>query len=133
MKILIYLLLVNRDNYFEKNGKIFVFFIDPDQIIIKHTRIQDSGGRWRVEFEPIKVGIYQIQTNDNGNDESPIILASMDILPSDYQRTIEGERIIHPNVLNFILINSNNENLKIRLRRKLDLISTFRLNLTGFL
>jgi hypothetical protein len=102
-----------------------LFFIDPDQIIIKHTRIQDSGGRWRVEFEPIKVGIYQIQTNDNGNDESPIILASMDILPSDYQRTIEGERIIHPNVLNFILINSNNENLKIRLRRKLDLISTF--------
>ena len=26
-------------------------FIDPDQVVIKHTRIQDSGGRWRVEFE----------------------------------------------------------------------------------
>jgi hypothetical protein len=92
--------------------------VDPDQLIIKHTRIQDSGGRWRVEFEPIKVGIYQIQTNDNENDQSPIILASMDILPLNYQRTIEGERIIHPNIMNYIIINSNNENLKIRLRRK---------------
>jgi hypothetical protein len=43
----------------------------------------------------------------------------MDILPIDYQRTIEGERIIHPNVLNYIMINSDNENLKIRLRRKI--------------
>jgi hypothetical protein len=95
-------------------------YIDPDQNVIKHTRIQDSGGRWRIEFEPIKSGIYQIQTNDNENDQSPIILASMDILPLNYQRTIEGERVIHPNVLNYILINSNNENLKIRLRRKID-------------
>ena len=95
-----------------------MFFLDPDQMITKHTRIQDSGGRWRVEFEPSKAGIYQIQTNDNGNDESPMILASMDILPTSYQRTIEGERIIHPNVTNFILIHSNNEYLKIRLRRK---------------
>jgi hypothetical protein len=97
-----------------------LFITDPDQNIIKHTRIQDSGGRWRVEFEPIKFGIYQIQTNDNGNEQSPIILASMDILPLNYQRTIEGERIIHPNILNFIIINSNNENLKIRLRRKMN-------------
>lgn len=47
-----------------------------------------------------------------------MILASMDILPLNYQRIIEGERIIHPNILNFIIINSKNENLKIRLRRK---------------
>lgn len=53
-----------------------------------------------------------------------MILASMDILPLNYQRTIEGERVIHPNVLNFITINSKNENLKIRLRRKFEFIST---------
>ncbi|CAM4895437.1 unnamed protein product [Rotaria socialis] len=94
-----------------------LFVTDPDQIIIKHTRIQDSGGRWRVEFEPFKSGIYQLQTSDNGNDESPIILASMDILPANYGRIIEGERIIHPNILNLITITSKNENLKIRLRR----------------
>ncbi|CAF3728092.1 unnamed protein product [Rotaria sp. Silwood1] len=94
-----------------------LFVTDPDQTIIKHTRIQDSGGRWRVEFEPMKFGIHQIQTSDNGTDDSPIILASMDILPGNYQRIIEGERIIHPNILNLITINSNNENLKIRLRR----------------
>jgi hypothetical protein len=73
-----------------------------------------------VEFEPIKAGIHQIQANDNSNDESPFILASMDILPASYQRTIDGERIIHPNILNFITINSNNENLKVRLRRKMN-------------
>jgi hypothetical protein len=44
----------------------------------------------------------------------------MDILPASYQRTIDGERIIHPNILNFITINSNNENLKVRLRRKMN-------------
>ncbi|CAF4205688.1 unnamed protein product [Rotaria sp. Silwood2] len=94
-----------------------LFVTDPDQTIIKHTRIQDSGGRWRVEFEPMKYGIHQIQTSDNSTDDSPIILASMDILPANYRRIIEGERIIHPNVLNFITVNSNNDNLKIRLRR----------------
>ncbi|CAF1246383.1 unnamed protein product [Rotaria sordida] len=94
-----------------------MFVTDPDQIIIKHTRIQDSGGRWRIEFEPIKSGTHQIQTSDNSTDDSPIILASMDILPANSRRIIEGERIIHPNVLNFIMVNSNNENLKIRLRR----------------
>ncbi|CAF1615421.1 unnamed protein product, partial [Adineta ricciae] len=94
-----------------------LFVSDPDQVTIKHTRIQDSGGRWRVEFEPIKSGIHQIQTNVNGNDESSLILASMDILPANYHRTIEGERIIHPNVLNYITINSTNDNLKVRIRR----------------
>ncbi len=89
------------------------FFLDPDGIIIKHTRIQDSAGRWRIEFEPTKLGIYQIQTNI---DESKLILASMDILPLNYERHIYGERIIHPNVLNFISINSHNENLKIELK-----------------
>ncbi len=88
-----------------------------------------------MEFEPIKAGIYQIQTNDNGNEQSPIILASMDILPLNYQRTIEGERIIHPNTMNYIIINSNNENLKIRLRRKnsfgLNLILSFCLGSNG--
>ena len=71
-----------------------------------------------MEFEPNKVGIYQIQTNDHENDQSPMILASMDILPDNYQRTIEGERIIHPNIKNFVTVHSNNENLKVRLRRK---------------
>ena len=97
----------------------FLLLLDPDQVTIKHTRIQDSGGRWRVEFEPIKSGIHQIQTNVNGNDESSLILASMDILPANYHRTIEGERIIHPNVLNYITINSTNDNLKVRIRRKI--------------
>ena len=87
--------------------------------MIKHTRIQDSGGRWRIEFEPSKSGVYQIQTNDPATDDSPLILASMDILPGEYQRTIEGERIVHPNVLNFIHVNSSNDNLHIQLRRAL--------------
>jgi hypothetical protein len=120
MKILIYLLLVYIEFNFEIKFFYFLFCsIDPDQVVIKHTRIQDSGGRWRVEFEPIKSGIHQIQTIDNDNEQSPIILASMDILPTNYERTIEGERIIHPNILNYIIINSNNDNLKIRLRRKI--------------
>ena len=96
--------------------------------MIKHTRIQDSAGRWRIEFEPSKAGRHQLQTNDNDNDndKSPLTLASMDILPANYQRTIEGERIIHPNVLNFIVINSTNENLKVWLRRTLNyLLSTW--------
>ena len=94
------------------------FFLDPDQNTIKHTRIQDSAGRWRIEFEPMKAGIYQIHTNDQNSDESPIILASMDILAESYHRHIEGERIIHPQVLNYISINSKSEHLKIQLRRK---------------
>lgn len=94
------------------------FLLDPDQNTVKHTRIQDSAGRWRIEFEPMKAGIYQIHTNDQNSDESPIILASMDILAETFHRNIEGERIIHPQVLNYILINSKSEHLKIQLRRK---------------
>jgi hypothetical protein len=90
-----------------------IYLLDPDQIIIKHTRIQDSGGRWRIEFEPTKSGIYQIQTNI---DELETILSSMDILPMDYERNMYGERIVHPNVLNFVIINSNDKNIKIQLR-----------------
>ena len=100
-----------------------MILIDPNQSIIKHTRIQDSAGRWRIEFEPGQVGIYQIQTNDQNNDQSPLILASMDILPGTYQRTIEGERIIHPKILNLIVINSKTNQLKIQLRRRNLLIS----------
>jgi hypothetical protein len=80
---------------------------------MKHTRIQDSIGRWRIEFEPTKAGIYEIQTDI---DESKIHLASMEILPLNYERNIYGERIVHPNTLNFILITSDNENLNIQLR-----------------
>ncbi len=90
-----------------------MFFLDPDEIVIKHTRIQDSAGRWRIEFEPIKAGMYQIQTDI---DESQINLASMEILPLNYERNIYGERIVHPKVLNFISITSHNENLKIQLK-----------------
>ena len=92
-----------------------LFFVDPDDKQIKHTRIQDSAGRWRIEFEPKKSGLYQIQTDI---DESPLILASMEILSLDYERNIYGERIVHPKVLNFISITSSNENLKIQLKSK---------------
>lgn len=40
----------------------------------------------------------------------------MEILPLTFERHIYGERIIHPNVLNFMSINSPNENLKIQLK-----------------
>lgn len=91
------------------------FLLDPDAMIIKHTRIQDSAGRWRIEFEPIKPGIYQIQTDI---DQSTMILASAEILPIDYERQIYAERIVHPNVLNFLSIHSSDDNLKIQLRCK---------------
>ncbi|CAF1001104.1 unnamed protein product [Rotaria sordida] len=89
-----------------------VYVTDPDKTIIKHTRIQDLEGRWRIEFEPTKVGIYQIQT---GSDKQPINLASVDILPLDYERYIYGERIVYSNALNFISIVSDNENIKVQL------------------
>ncbi len=94
----------------------FNLLLDPDQLIIKHTRIQDSGGRWRIEFEPIKAGVYTIQTD---LEESQIILASMDILPLHYERTVYGERVVHPNILNFVSINSTNEDTKVQLRREI--------------
>lgn len=80
---------------------------------IKHTRIQDSAGRWRIEYEPTKSGLYQIQTDI---DENKLTLASMEILPLNYERHVYGERIIHPNLLNYISINSFNENLHIQLK-----------------
>lgn len=94
---------------------MFVFLLDPDTLIIKHTRIQDSAGRWRIEFEPIKTGIYQIQTDV---DQSTIILASAEILPIDHERKIYGERIVHPNVLSFLSIHSPNDHLKVHLQCK---------------
>lgn len=84
-------------------------------MVIKHTRIQDSAGRWRIEFEPIKPGIYQIQTDV---DQSTMILASAEILPIDHDRQIYGERIVHPNVLSFLSIHSSHDNLKVQLRCK---------------
>jgi hypothetical protein len=87
--------------------------------VVKHTRIQDSAGRWRIEFEPTKAGVYKIQTDI---DQSPIILASMEILSVNYERKIYGERIVHPNVLNFLSINTPNENLKIQLKCKINKI-----------
>lgn len=69
----------------------------------------------------MKTGIYQIQTNDNENNEqSTMILASMDILAENFERTLEGERIIHPNIPNTIVIYSKNKNYQIRLRRKMN-------------
>jgi hypothetical protein len=43
----------------------------------------------------------------------------MDILPLNYERNIYGERIVHPNVLNLISINSHNDDLKVLLRGKI--------------
>jgi hypothetical protein len=94
--------------------------------MIKHTRIQDSAGRWRIEFEPTKAGIHKIQTDI---DQSSINLASMEILSLNYERTIYGERIVHPKVLNFLSINSQNENLKIQLKCKINEILFRILNL----
>ncbi|CAF1398822.1 unnamed protein product [Adineta steineri] len=97
-----------------KEEDLFTFiYLDPDQIIIKHTRIQDSGGRWRIEFEPVKSGTYSVQTNV---DDLQIILASMDILPLEYERNVYGERIVHPSILNFISVNCKSENMKVQLR-----------------
>ncbi|UJR14889.1 hypothetical protein I4U23_001873 [Adineta vaga] len=90
-----------------------LFVIDPDEIVIKHTRIQDSGARWRIEFEPVKAGIYSLQTD---LDDSQLVLASMDILPLEYERNAYGERIVHPNVPNFISINCKGDDMKVQLR-----------------
>jgi hypothetical protein len=43
----------------------------------------------------------------------------MEILSLNYERKIYGERIVHPNVINFLSINSRNENLKIKLKCKM--------------
>lgn len=93
------------------------FFKDPEQTIVKHTRIQDSGGRWRIEFEPSKSGIYQLQTNDPTLELAPMIMTSMEILPAHSNRTIEGERIIHPDVENYIIIYSPSDSTKVKLKR----------------
>ncbi|CAF3378932.1 unnamed protein product [Rotaria socialis] len=90
-----------------------IYVTDPHKIIVKHSRIQDSFGRWRIEYEPTEEGIYQIQIDSN---KSPINLAVMDVLPADYERTVFGERIVYPNSLNFISIMSNNKNIKVQLR-----------------
>ncbi|CAM4749067.1 unnamed protein product [Rotaria magnacalcarata] len=90
-----------------------IYVTDPDKIIVKHSRIQDSLGRWRIEYEPTKEGIYQIQIDSN---KLPINLATMDVLPADYERIVFGERIVYLNSLNFISIMSNNENIKVQLR-----------------
>jgi len=43
----------------------------------------------------------------------------MDILPLHYERTVYGERVVHPNILNFVSINSTNEDMKVQLRREI--------------
>ncbi|CAF1303393.1 unnamed protein product, partial [Didymodactylos carnosus] len=73
------------------------FVVDPHNIVTKHTRIQDKAGRWRIEFLPEKSGKYQIQALESDIDDTPITLASVDILPFTHDRKIEGLRIIVPN------------------------------------
>ncbi|CAF3702812.1 unnamed protein product, partial [Rotaria sp. Silwood1] len=90
-----------------------LYVTDPEKVIIKHTRIQDLDGRWRIEFEPTQAGIYQIQT---GSDKSQITFSSIDILPLDYERYIYGERIVYLNALNFISIISDNDDDDIKVR-----------------
>ena len=89
------------------------YILDPDNVRIKHTRIQDSAGRWRIEFEPRKSGVYQLQTDIY---HTTLKLRSMEILSLDYERLIYGERIVHPNMLNFVSINSMTRNFDVQLR-----------------
>ncbi|CAF4496856.1 unnamed protein product, partial [Rotaria sp. Silwood2] len=96
----------------DKYEDFSLYVTDPDKIIIKHTRIQDFDGRWRIEFEPTKTGIYQIQT---GSDKPQITLASMDVLSLECERYIYGERIVYSNAHNFISIISDNDDIKVQL------------------
>ena len=69
-------------------------FLDDNNYPIKHTKIQQEDGRWRIEFIPLSVGVHQIQRiMQIGNTVRVELLQKVNVLNYSAQRIVYGYKL----------------------------------------
>lgn len=63
---------------------------DNSNIPIKHAKIQQEDGRWKIEFIPVSVGTHKIYQMI---DKQPQLIHRVNVLPTNTQRTVYGYRL----------------------------------------
>ena len=68
--------------------------VDDCNYPIKHTKIQQEDGRWRIEFIPINVGVHQIQRIIQDDNRAKIqLLHKVNVLHYSAQRIVYGYKL----------------------------------------
>ena len=65
-------------------------FIDSTYMPIKHTKIQQEDGRWKIEFTPVSIGVHKIYQMIEKQTQ---LIHRVNVLSTEAQRFVYGYKL----------------------------------------